>query len=222
MSADSHPSLGADLLETVDLTLGRLHVRLPGIVISQDATTLRVDVRPAVRARTKDPVTDALEPIDLPVLRDVPVAYPRGGGMELTWPLDQGDSVWLVFCDRSMDEWRDGQGSSTQPVTPADPQRFRLSDAIAVPSAARDTEVVSTATASAVASGALVLDHDDIRLGGPSATAVALASLIEGHFDRLKLWLDTHVHLETGTTTGVPTAASPSVPSTGATTTKAV
>lgn len=199
MSADGHPTLGEILLETVELVKGQLFVRLPGEVIRQDPNTLRIDVRLAVNARIKDPITDELRPLELPVLSDVPVDYPGGGGFVITWPLVAGDSVYIMVCDRSIDEWRAGDPS---PATPEDPRRFSLSDATAYPGGRRDSLPVLD---SGRAPGALVVEGSDIRLGSSLATkTVAFGPDTDARLSAIETFLATHVHA--GVTTGPGTS----------------
>ena len=189
MSADGYPNLGELLLEAADLVKGQISVRLPAEVLSQNPETLRIDCRIAVKAFTKDPITDDLVPFEFPDLKDVPVAYPGGGGYTITWPLAAGDTVFLDVCDRSIEEWRDGD---TVPITPADSRRFSLADAVAYPGGRRDSSPV---LASGRAPGALVVDGSDIRLGGSTAAAfVALANLVDSRLESFRTTFNAHVH----------------------------
>lgn len=199
MSVDGNPSLGELLLETADLVIGRLFVEMPGEVVSQDSETLRIRVRPAIRAFRKDVNNDALIPVTLPDILDVPVIYPRGGGFRFTWPLDAGDTVFLRTCDRSIEEWR---GGDSVPITPADPRRFSLSDVVAYPGGGPDAPV----PASARASGALVLEGDDIRLGSSAALEAAIGPLVDARFAELAAAYNIHVHPDpVSGTSGPPT-----------------
>jgi len=65
----------------------------------------------------------------MPVVPDVPVVWPRSGGAQMTMPVRRGDTVLLVFTDRSIDRWL-AQGGN---VTPDDRRQHDLSDAVAVP-----------------------------------------------------------------------------------------
>ncbi|PWU06784.1 MAG: hypothetical protein C5B43_01340 [Verrucomicrobia bacterium] len=54
--------------------------------------------------------------------------FPRSGGASLTFPVLEGDNCLLLFSERSMDLWLTVGGQ----VTPDDPRKFDISDAIAI------------------------------------------------------------------------------------------
>jgi hypothetical protein len=103
---------------------------MPGIVQSFDASTQLATVQPAIRRIfiTRDGDKETLVPDDLPILINVPVIFPRGGGFSLTFPVRSGDECLLVFCERSIDDWHE-TGKVKAPTT----KRFHsLSDATAI------------------------------------------------------------------------------------------
>lgn len=118
------PSLAEVLRRALDARLASVRVSLPARVERFDPVKRSVDVKPLLR----EPVEDG-EAISLPVITNVPVAYPMGGGYELTFPLAKGDPVLLVFSDRSLDRWLAKGGE----VDPVDLRGHALSDAVAIP-----------------------------------------------------------------------------------------
>ena len=100
-----------------------MHTCLPGRIESYDYTTQKANVLPLLR----DVYSDG-EEIDMPVIIDVPVIFPAIGSVGLTFPVNPGDGVLLVFAERSIDKWLSLGGV----VTPDDPRRFDLSDAVAI------------------------------------------------------------------------------------------
>lgn len=94
-------------------------------VVAYDAEKQRVTVRPV----GKD-VTLGGDPVTPPVLSDVPVLFPRGGNFHCVWPLAVDDDVLIVCADRSIDEWMAGGAVD---AVPADPRRYSLTDAVAIP-----------------------------------------------------------------------------------------
>jgi protein gp138 len=72
---------------------------LPGIVVKFYSSTRTADVQPAVNDPRFDPDTGELILEDFKIIPHVPIAYPCGGGFEITWPLVQGDKVTLTAYD---------------------------------------------------------------------------------------------------------------------------
>lgn len=104
---------------------------LPGIVQSFDAHALTVTVRPAiqgvVRRLDRETATVRTEAVELPLLGDVPVFFPRGGGCTLTFPVQKGDECVVVFASRCIDGWWQSGGVQR----PMEPRRHDLSDGFA-------------------------------------------------------------------------------------------
>lgn len=108
-----------------------VHVSMPGVVLSYDATHQSAMVRPMLQARAQDPAgTGDWLPVALPDLPGVPVVFAGAGGARLTFPVATGDPCWLVFCDRSLDNWK----STTLGQVPVDPvaeSQHAIADAVA-------------------------------------------------------------------------------------------
>ena len=107
-----------------------LHVAMPGKVEKYDPILQKADVKPLIqRPVVARDGTESLEP--LPVIPEVPVCFPRGGGFFCSFPLAKGDNVLLVFCDLSTDAFAYSTGSvDTDPV---DLRQHDLTDAVAIP-----------------------------------------------------------------------------------------
>lgn len=99
---------------------------LPGRVLAFDPTGPSVAVQPFPSIYQNG------EAVDLPILHSVPVAYPSGGGASLTYPLQAGDVVLLVFSTLPLARYRDEDAEGD----PTEARRFDLSDAWALPLAA--------------------------------------------------------------------------------------
>lgn len=106
---------------------GNLRVALPGIIQSFDPDAVTCTVLPAIYGqRLRDDGTLVSE--ELPIIPDVPVVFPRGGGCTLTFPVKPGDECLLVFSDRCIDFWWQSGGVQE----PVDPRQHDLSDAFAI------------------------------------------------------------------------------------------
>ena len=114
-----------DLMERLRRYIGaEMHVMLPARVVRYDHTQQRADVQPAVRRAYRD--NQASPPA---IITDVPVIWPRSGGASMTFPINPGDTVALVFGDVDMDGWVQAGGVRT----PVDPRQHSLNDAVAIP-----------------------------------------------------------------------------------------
>lgn len=101
---------------------------LPGIIQSFNPIALTVTVQPAIQGSITA-ADGSVFRVNLPVLPDVPVAFPHGGGFSLTYPLKAGDEVLVVFASRCMDAWWQSGGVQA----PAEQRMHDLSDGIAIP-----------------------------------------------------------------------------------------
>lgn len=122
-------SLATNIRQGIETKLKDLHTSMPGIVQTFDASTQTATIQPAVKRIfiTRDEEIEILTPTDLPILINVPVVFPRGGGFSLTFPVQPGDECLLVFCERAIDTWHES-GNISQPNA----KRFHsLSDATA-------------------------------------------------------------------------------------------
>jgi hypothetical protein len=118
------PPLPDYVRQAVENALRDLHVSLPGQIESYDVATQTAKVKPLVQERaSSDDVV-----LDLPVLEEVPVVFPRAGGVSLTFGVKKGDQCLLVFSERSLDQWLANGGV----VDPLDSRHHHLTDAVAL------------------------------------------------------------------------------------------
>lgn len=118
------PSFAEVLTQAMDAKLYDMRVAMPGTVVKYDSKKQAVDVQPSLKAKHPDGGST-----DLPVVYSVPIVFMRGGDASFTFPIKKGDSVLLIFADRSIDKWLSNGGS----VDPEDTRKHDLSDAIAIP-----------------------------------------------------------------------------------------
>ncbi|MDQ7851875.1 Gp138 family membrane-puncturing spike protein [Klebsiella michiganensis] len=105
----------------------QMRVALPGIIQSFDPDAVTAVVQPAIRyiERDNDGNTSTQ---DYPLLVDVPVIFPRGGGCTLTFPVKEGDECLVIFADRCIDFWWQSGGIQE----PVDGRMHDLSDAFCI------------------------------------------------------------------------------------------
>ena len=125
----------ADVIkEAIDAKLVDLHTSMPAIVQSYDKEKQKADVQPVLKRKFVNS-----DPVDLPIITNVPVIFPRTGKAYIHFPLKKDDVVMLIFAERSVDRWLDKGGL----IDPADPRKHNLSDAFAVPGGYPFSDVVS-------------------------------------------------------------------------------
>lgn len=104
-----------------------LRVAMPGIIQSFDPDAVTCTVQPAIYGQKVGEDGKATSEA-IPILPDVPVVFPRGGGCTLTFPVNPGDECLLVFSDRCIDFWWQNGGIQEA----VDPRQHDLSDAFAI------------------------------------------------------------------------------------------
>lgn len=217
MSTQQDITLGQVLRMAIDARLVDVHTAMPGRVESYDATTQLASVKPLLKRSLRD--VDNNEVVeDLPIISDVPVAFPRAGDWFMAFPVAQGNTVLLVFCERNLDQWIERGGD----VDPGDLRLHPLDGAVAIPGVYSQPDALTDAHAENLVIGKTGGAQIHIKADGtvnlaeesPSAF-VALANLVDtelgnlnSHLTTLKTWLDTHVH-----PTGVGPSGPPSAPS---------
>lgn len=100
---------------------------LPGVVVSANLSAQTVSVQPTIQGSVVSPLGSA-QLVNLPLLVDVPIVWPRAGGFALTFPVSTGDEVLLVFSSRCIDAWWQSGGVGA----PVEPRMHDLSDAFAI------------------------------------------------------------------------------------------
>lgn len=100
-----------------------IHTALPGVVDIYDSAARRARVVPAIHLLLDDGSTAERPPIP-----DVPVLFPSGGGLSLTFPLGRGDPVLLVFSQRGMAGFK----STFSMTSPSRGPIMDMSDAVAL------------------------------------------------------------------------------------------
>lgn len=108
-----------------------MRVSMPGIIMSFDPGDEQRSptcvVQPAIKGKKPDSGGNYIS-ANLPLLVDVPVVFPAGGGCTLTFPVEAGDECLVVFSDRCIDFWWQSGGVQE----PVDERMHDLSDAFAL------------------------------------------------------------------------------------------
>ena len=111
----------------VEDALAQTWTATPGIVVSVDLEAQTLVVQPAIQGAYKLPDGSA-QRVNMPLLVDVPIVWPRAGGFALTFPIAAGDEVLVVFGSRAMDSWWQSGGVGPQ----VESRMHDLSDGFAI------------------------------------------------------------------------------------------
>ncbi|HBY4198592.1 TPA: phage baseplate protein [Klebsiella pneumoniae] len=147
--ANIRPAELQETLERVkDKSVANARTALPGVILSFDPDTVTCSVALCSKSSKPVPYEDIskTESMDFPMLVDLPVVFPRGGGVTLTFPLAEGDECLVVFSDRCIDFW--WQNGGVQELV--DWRSHDLSDAFVIPgpqSQAKKISGISTTAA---------------------------------------------------------------------------
>lgn len=156
----------AQLLRTAHQEQSRnMHVATPGRIVSYDSGTQTASVKPMLNRKVNG------EDEVVPVINSVPVIFPRSGGAFMTFPVKAGDGCLLIFCDRSLDEWKGGSGE----IAPDDPRAFDLSDAVAImglvdqkSGGGSDDVVISYGSSTVtISGGSVTIDSPSVTINAP-------------------------------------------------------
>lgn len=165
---------------------------LPGIVESVNLAAQTVTVQPSVREQVMmDDGTPASVP--LPLLPDVPIIFPSGGGYSLTFPVEPGDECLVVFADRCIDAWWQSGGVQEQ----ADLRAHDLSDGFAIFGPRSQPRKLS-----GVSSSSVQLRADD----GSAAVEISAAGIVLHHPSAVTI-TSSHVTIDAPVTVTGPITA---------------
>ena len=105
----------------------RIRTAGPGIVTAVNLAAQTVTVQLAIQGAIDSP-DGTTQNVNMPLLADVPICWPRAGGFALTMPIAIGDEVLVVYGDRCIDSWWQSGGIGA----PLSPRMHDLSDAFAI------------------------------------------------------------------------------------------
>lgn len=121
-------ALLSDYVQTqFQINMAEVYTALPCIVTNVVGSfdTQRVDVQPSINTLYKDGSVDEHTQI-----LGVPVLLPGSANSLVSFPINVGDTVMCIFSQRSMDNFKIGNG---QPTVPNDYRKFSDQDAVAIP-----------------------------------------------------------------------------------------
>lgn len=190
-------SVASAIKDFVKGILANVHTCMPGEIVSYDYTKQKATVKPLLKRSYVDGTTASY-----PVITDVPVVFPRSGGASLTFPVVVGDTVMLLFSERTMDLWLNKGTESVSLVE----RQFSLNDAIAVSGlfpftsdskASNNTDVELVFNSQKI----VIKPNGNIEIGGASLQSLMTKAAMDA--------FNLHTHLVTIATLGVPTPSAP-------------
>lgn len=177
---------------------------LPAIVQSADLTAMTCEVQPAIQGSVENE-DGTITVVNLPLLVDVPICYPSGGGFALTFPLVAGDEVLVVMASRCIDSWWQLGGIQK----PIEARMHDLSDGFAIPGPKSQPRKLSGISSS----GVQLRSNDGTKVIGISGAGKLklanstkdLLGVLNGMIDLLNT-LNTNLTTFAGTVSGDPIA----------------
>lgn len=121
-------ALLTDFIQTqFQINMAEVYTALPCVVTNVVGTfeNQRVDVQPSINILYKDGTSEEHSQI-----LGVPVVLPGSSTSMVSFPINVGDTMLCVFSQRSMDNFKLGNG---QPTPPNDYRKFSDQDAVAIP-----------------------------------------------------------------------------------------
>ncbi len=192
------PSLATVIRAAMESRLAEVHTMIPGSVISYDSTEQTASIQPMVKQRVP-----AVSEVDgyiyeqLPVIHNVPVSFPQGGGSFIRWTLREGDKVALVFSEVDTSQFR----NLDEQAEPGDDTRHGLSYPIAYPGFMGSSTPQGTAE-----DGEMVIEAENtIKLGNDADEFIARADKVLSELQDVATAFNGHTHVY-APGTGVPIA----------------
>lgn len=115
------------LLRSQESASSKIRVAMPGIIQEFDPATQAATVQLAIREKVINSSGES-SMMEIPMLLDVPIVFPKAGGFSVTFPVKKGDECLVVFGDMCIDAWWQSGGVQNQVET----RRHDLSDGFAI------------------------------------------------------------------------------------------
>ncbi len=123
----------------VEARLSEVHTAEPCTIVSVNWKTQTAHLQPTTKAAVRKP-DGTTEWVSKPVIPDVKLHFPSGGGLSLTFPVKEGDEVLAVMASRSPDVWQ--QNGGEQQII--DTRMHDLSNAFCIPGFRSDKNALSS------------------------------------------------------------------------------
>ncbi len=118
---DTLDGLNNTLIDKISMGIQKV---IPAIVQSYDKTTNRAVVKSAITG-----IASQGQKVPHEALIDIPVLKPSGGGITMAFPINQGDTGWLIACDRNISLFKQNLTESA----PNDYRKHKFEDSFFIP-----------------------------------------------------------------------------------------
>lgn len=132
MADKSTTSLEKVIQTAIDSSLKEVHTCLPAIVTKVTPATQLIDAQITIKRKLAGVLAD------LPLLVNVPIRFFKSTTFSITFPIEVGDNVMIIFSERSIDTWLTEGGVQN----PFDIRKHSLSDAFALPMMYHQKDVI--------------------------------------------------------------------------------
>jgi len=120
------PTLPQLLKQAIENRLLQVHTALIGRIERYDSSTQLADIQPVITQAIRS--AEDKKQLELPLLVDVPILFPRTGEFFISLPIQVGDYVQVIFNETSIDEFLTESPSAIDSF-----RRFTLQGAVAIP-----------------------------------------------------------------------------------------
>lgn len=212
----------AEVLRSFEDNLrANLWTALPGIVQSFNNAAMTCVVQPAVMVSVRTP-SGTFVPTRLPLLLDVPVIFPSGGGFTLTFPIKVGDEGLVHFASRCIDSWWQSGGIQPQaelrfqdlsdgfievgifsqprvlPVVSADNVQLRNNEGDLYVEMTPDKRINLKAPVGVTIDTPLATFTGDVQIDGDLGVAGSTVGVGQGTFDDIPVSTHEHTDVQSG------------------------
>lgn len=112
-SRTSFDNLDETIQVAIESAMAELHTAIPCKVVSVDFSKQTCVLQPTVKSRIRKEDGTAGW-LDMPQIPDVPLHFPTGGGVTMTFPVKEGDEALAIISSRSKDTWQQQGGEQQQ------------------------------------------------------------------------------------------------------------
>jgi hypothetical protein len=168
-----------------DNILSAINTMLIVKVVKVYASTQRVDVQPCIKVKYADPDSKTnmytrlgkltgVSEIELPIILNVPICFPRAGNFMVTLPITVNDTGMLLISQQDLSLWKQqgGSGVSTQHI-----DQFNINNGVYIPFVPNAANAVSDYSATALE---LRAGSDKLTMAGDGKITTNCDIIIDG------------------------------------------